>query len=263
MVYRISNYEKFDLTLLIPFIFSNLRILSWLSYLNFPVPFKIKLTKCSPVLLILASEPGLDCMTRFLLFSSLLLCDFWWGSTFFMVEGGRWVVEIIVYCSLHVIKILGGNVLEACRPSQTETQIGYGIWILEWGSMCWSSLLSYTLAVKCASLKSLVIFMPRIDLWAVEACQQVTEGSDPSSTDQLSEKTESHSASIQVVGKENEPITQQCSESEMSQPQDATLSTSHAWSLFVEQVESIRVSTSVIILVCWFSDCKKAAACFP
>ncbi|KAJ9153551.1 hypothetical protein P3X46_026978 [Hevea brasiliensis] len=103
--------------------------------------------------------------------------------------------------------------------------------------------------MKCASLESFVIFMPRIDLWAVESCQQVTEESDASSTDhQLSEETEFCSTPIQVVGKENESIAHQCSESEMPQPQDATLCTSHAWSSFVEQVESIRVSTSLIIL---------------
>ncbi|XP_048235608.1 uncharacterized protein LOC8268832 [Ricinus communis] len=142
------------------------------------------------------------------------------------------------------------------------------------------------LLMKCASFQSLVIFMPRIDLWAVEACRQVTKENGASSTDQLSEKTECYSPSLQDVGKENasekaescykpiqdvgqekvsektesystpievndkenETFAHKCRESEMQQPQNATLIASHSWCSFVEQVENISVSTSLIIL---------------
>ncbi|XP_065862019.1 uncharacterized protein [Euphorbia lathyris] len=105
------------------------------------------------------------------------------------------------------------------------------------------------LLMKCASLQSSVIFMPRIDLWAVEACRHITEESDASSTDQqLSKTTESCSTHILDVGKVNEPFTHQRRTSEMPQPQTATPSSSHVWNSFVEQVEYISLSTSLIIL---------------
>ncbi|KDP45855.1 hypothetical protein JCGZ_15299 [Jatropha curcas] len=101
--------------------------------------------------------------------------------------------------------------------------------------------------MKCASLKSSMIFMPRIDLWAVEACQQVIKESDASSTDhQLSEKTEFCSTPIHVEGKKS--VIDQCGASEVSESQTTILRASHAWSSFIEQVETICVSTSLIIL---------------
>ncbi|XP_050216857.1 uncharacterized protein LOC126667814 [Mercurialis annua] len=123
------------------------------------------------------------------------------------------------------------------------------------------------LLMKFGSLQSLVIFMPRIDLWAMEASHQVTEERNTSSIDQPSEATECSSTPIQDIGKENvsekkescstsidgiekndESFEDQCDESEMQLPQSAILTASHAWCSFVEQVEYISVSTSLIIL---------------
>ncbi|XP_071723599.1 uncharacterized protein [Rutidosis leptorrhynchoides] len=75
---------------------------------------------------------------------------------------------------------------------------------------------------KCASVGSCVVFMPRIDLWAVEPFAQGCETDDQS--------------------------TQQCKCSDMAEPQGPGKSCSHAWSLFTEQAESICVSTSLMIL---------------
>ncbi|XVE50179.1 hypothetical protein DITRI_Ditri01bG0141100 [Diplodiscus trichospermus] len=97
--------------------------------------------------------------------------------------------------------------------------------------------------MKCASMGSSVVFMPRIDLWAVETINQVAEESNSSTFDQAPIEEDP-----QVVEKENESSLQQ---SELAETLEATVpvqTVSHAWSSFVEQVESICVSTSLIIL---------------
>ena len=95
-----------------------------------------------------------------------------------------------------------------------------------------------------------MIFMPRIDLWAIETCKQVDgEESDSSLTDpELSEDMSSVKHS-QVVEKENHSCQQLCELSETEASQDASKKTSHIWSSFVEQVASMCVSTSLMILV--------------
>ncbi|KAF5956381.1 hypothetical protein HYC85_003606 [Camellia sinensis] len=94
-----------------------------------------------------------------------------------------------------------------------------------------------------------MIFMPRIDLWAIETCKQVDgEESDSSLTDpELSEDMSSVKHS-QVVEKENHSYQQLSELSETEASQDASKKTSHIWSSFVEQVESMCVSTSLMIL---------------
>ncbi|ESQ48465.1 hypothetical protein EUTSA_v100198800mg, partial [Eutrema salsugineum] len=87
------------------------------------------------------------------------------------------------------------------------------------------------LLIKCASRKSCVVFMPRIDLWAVE-----TESP-------LSEEVECDDDSA----KENSssPI---CPETVEKMELQNSVRVSHAWNTFFEQVESLRVSTKLIIL---------------
>lgn len=107
------------------------------------------------------------------------------------------------------------------------------------------------LPVKCASLQSSVIFMPRIDLWALVTSQHIAEENDASSThQQLSKTTESGSTPILDVGKVNGHFTCQSITSEAPEPQNATPITSRVWNSFVEQVEYISPSTTLIILVC-------------
>lgn len=95
-----------------------------------------------------------------------------------------------------------------------------------------------------------MIFLPRIDLWAVETCHKVNDDGDASSINhQVYEEKESSLTNSQVVEEENESPIHQCIPAEMTELQNAAQSISPAWSSFVEQVESISVSTSLIILV--------------
>ncbi|KAG5551283.1 hypothetical protein RHGRI_009638 [Rhododendron griersonianum] len=68
--------------------------------------------------------------------------------------------------------------------------------------------------MRCASVGSCMIYLPRIDLWAIENV----------------DKKENESSVVAAVS------------------QDASLKTSQIWSSFVEQVDSICVSTSLMIL---------------
>ncbi|KAA8526800.1 hypothetical protein F0562_008971 [Nyssa sinensis] len=103
--------------------------------------------------------------------------------------------------------------------------------------------------MRCASVGLCMIFMPRIDLWAIETCHQVgKKESDTSSTNlKLSEENESCSTCSEVE-KENQSCTRVCESAEMAEPQDAAPRPSHIWSSFIEQVESMCVSTSLMIL---------------
>ncbi|PPD68475.1 hypothetical protein GOBAR_DD34644 [Gossypium barbadense] len=97
--------------------------------------------------------------------------------------------------------------------------------------------------MKCASMGSSVLFMPRIDLWVVETTNQVSEESSSPSTFHQTPMEEDP----QLVEKENGSSLQY----ELAGTAQATASVqsvSHAWSSFVEQVESICVSTSLIIV---------------
>lgn len=89
------------------------------------------------------------------------------------------------------------------------------------------------------------MFMPRIDLWAVETVYQVAEESNSSSTLHQGPMEEDP----QLVEKENGSSQQQSELAEPGEDTAAVQSVSCAWSSFVEQVESICVSTSLIILV--------------
>ena len=104
----------------------------------------------------------------------------------------------------------------------------------------------FYMAVKCSSVGSCLVFMPRIDLWAVETLQHETEKSDSSpSNHPLTKSNESCLTHGQVIGKEIDS----CQEQHKSVETEEFQVPSHAWSSFVEQVESICVSTSLMILV--------------
>ena len=108
----------------------------------------------------------------------------------------------------------------------------------------------FALTVKCASFQSCMIFLPRIDLWAVETCHEVYDDGNASSIyHKVYEEKESSLTNSQVVEEENESSIHQCMPTEMTKPQDAARSISPAWSSFVEQVESICMTTSLMIVV--------------
>ncbi|XP_050369450.1 uncharacterized protein LOC126787623 [Argentina anserina] len=111
---------------------------------------------------------------------------------------------------------------------------------------------------KCSSMGSCVIFMPRIDLWAVETPSQVIEDSDADVSNhqcpdnekhQLPENQKSYCPHGQVSTDESGSLSQQCKSEEILECQsDVSQTASHAWNLFVEQVESLSVSSSFMIL---------------
>lgn len=95
-----------------------------------------------------------------------------------------------------------------------------------------------------------MIFLPRIDLWAIETFNNVDKKEyDSSSTDSRSSEGMSFVKHSQVGKKENQSCEKVCESSEVAVSQDALQKTSHIWSAFVEQVDSICVSTSLMILV--------------
>ncbi|XP_028792974.1 uncharacterized protein LOC114748693 [Neltuma alba] len=102
--------------------------------------------------------------------------------------------------------------------------------------------------MKCAGVQSCVVFMPRIDLWAVETHFQVAENSVYCSmNDQVSEMEEACLTRSQVVEKKNEFDSKRRKPVDMAQGQ-VILKASQAWMSFIEQVESMGASTSLMIL---------------
>lgn len=107
-----------------------------------------------------------------------------------------------------------------------------------------------SVAVKCAAVGSCIVFMPRIDLWAVETSHQVIEESDSSSTNHQYPAENNSSISYgQAVEDENASGQQKCRSAEIAGDHGLSQCASNAWSSFIEQVESICVSTSLMILV--------------
>lgn len=98
------------------------------------------------------------------------------------------------------------------------------------------------MAAKCSSAGSCLVFMPRIDLWAVETLHQVSEKSDSSPSSHL--QTESNGVCLR-----DQQVVNSCPEPCKLVNTEESEGPSNAWSSFVEQLESICVSTSVMILV--------------
>ncbi|XP_058211104.1 uncharacterized protein LOC131323363 [Rhododendron vialii] len=101
--------------------------------------------------------------------------------------------------------------------------------------------------MRCASVSSCMIYLPRIDLWAIE---NVDKKENDSSSDSESSEEMSFVKHSQVGKKENQSCEKKVCESSVvaAVSQDASLKTSQIWSSFVEQVDSICVSTSLMIL---------------
>lgn len=81
--------------------------------------------------------------------------------------------------------------------------------------------------MRCASFDSCMLFLPRIDLWAVETCIQSCKG-------QTASPSSSQSGTVEFA--------------ENSECQDSVKKVSYLWNSFVEQVESICVRTPLMIL---------------
>ncbi|XP_048130088.1 uncharacterized protein LOC115755050 isoform X3 [Rhodamnia argentea] len=104
--------------------------------------------------------------------------------------------------------------------------------------------------MKCANVGSSVVFMPRIDLWAVQTHQQVSDDGDSSTLfdDQSSVRKTSCSIDTQVLKTKITSNMQISKSTAVYGHQSSSQSPSHAWSSFAEQVEAICVNTSLVIL---------------
>lgn len=97
--------------------------------------------------------------------------------------------------------------------------------------------------MRCAGVGFCAIFMPRIDLWALETCDQSDkeENNCPSTDLGSSEDNASILTKSEIVDKENKSV-------DMEEHQDPDFRVSYLWCSFVEQVESMFVSTSLMVL---------------
>ncbi|KAF8024120.1 hypothetical protein BT93_F1350 [Corymbia citriodora subsp. variegata] len=104
--------------------------------------------------------------------------------------------------------------------------------------------------MKCANVSSSVIFMPRIDLWAVQTHRQVSDDEDSSTSfdDQSPGKKASCSMDTQVHETKITSNMQNGKSTAGDGRQSSSQSPSHAWSSFAEQVEAICVNSSLVIL---------------
>ncbi|XP_009591845.1 uncharacterized protein [Nicotiana tomentosiformis] len=94
--------------------------------------------------------------------------------------------------------------------------------------------------MRCASVGKCMIFMPRIDLWAMETSDQVCQEDSCSSVKPESLGKEAHL--------HNNSDDERNFNHSAEQAGDALKRASYLWSSFVEQVETICVSTSVMLL---------------
>ncbi|KAK7244232.1 hypothetical protein RIF29_39051 [Crotalaria pallida] len=99
--------------------------------------------------------------------------------------------------------------------------------------------------MKCASLQSCLVFMPRIDLWAVEKHLHIDEKTDSCSTHLLPGMEKSSFTSSQLEKENNLDTSKKTAEMTNGQ---ANIKASRAWMSFIQLVESIGVSTSLMIL---------------
>ncbi|KAL2523552.1 P-loop containing nucleoside triphosphate hydrolase superfamily protein [Abeliophyllum distichum] len=101
--------------------------------------------------------------------------------------------------------------------------------------------------MRCAGTQTCMIFMPRIDLWAVETSSEACEEDSYSVSleSQISERISCNSHG--EVDKEDE-LCPRAGQTEMAEAPTAVKKASYLWNYFLEQVEPIRVHASLIIL---------------
>ncbi|KAK3028389.1 hypothetical protein RJ639_039599 [Escallonia herrerae] len=100
---------------------------------------------------------------------------------------------------------------------------------------------------RCASAGSCLVFMPRLDLWAVETCEPVDNEESPSLNLELSEENNPCLTENGVVDIDNR-CPGICESTERKKPGEADRKVSQLWNLFMEQVGSICVSTPLMVL---------------
>ncbi|XP_010535073.1 PREDICTED: uncharacterized protein LOC104810458 [Tarenaya hassleriana] len=102
------------------------------------------------------------------------------------------------------------------------------------------------LLIKGASRKSCVLFMPRIDLWATEAPTPLEED-DCQEVDYKDDSGKGNSSVSCDIPKQDQYLGLQC-ETEKTMELQGAIQVSRVWNTFIEQVESLRVSTTMMIL---------------
>lgn len=129
-------------------------------------------------------------------------------------SGQRYLASCLLHCFV-------GNLEIQKLDSATITQEGQGDFMQG----------VTRILMKCASVGSSLIFMPRIDMWAVDMYQQHDEGESGSS-----------------VKNSKLPCQEEPEVLEAATSVAISLKSSLIWNIFVEQVEAISVSSSLIIL---------------
>lgn len=105
------------------------------------------------------------------------------------------------------------------------------------------------MAVRSAGANACMLYMPTIDLWAVETYDKASEDDyEPSSMEPQSSGEISCDGHFEV---DMEHVPCPSADVEGTQSQTAVTNASYLWTSFIEQVESIRVNASLIILVWW------------
>ncbi|KAG8364905.1 hypothetical protein BUALT_Bualt18G0047100 [Buddleja alternifolia] len=101
--------------------------------------------------------------------------------------------------------------------------------------------------MRCAGANLCMIYMPTIDLWATETFDEAYEGDCESSPMDPQSSRKTFCDGQFEVDREDELCPS--AEAEVTESQTAVRKASYLWTSFIEQVESMRVNTSLIILV--------------
>lgn len=105
------------------------------------------------------------------------------------------------------------------------------------------------MAVRASDADVCLLYMPTINLWAVEADNKASEDDyEPSSVEPQFSRNTSCNGHFEV---QMEHGPSPSADAECTESQSAVKKASYLWTLFMEQVESIRMNTSLIILVRW------------
>ncbi|KAK3035001.1 hypothetical protein RJ639_033379 [Escallonia herrerae] len=100
---------------------------------------------------------------------------------------------------------------------------------------------------RCASVGSCLVFMPRLDLWALETVEPVDNEESPSLNLESCEENNPCLTENEVVDIDNR-CPGICESTERKEPGEADRKVAQLWNLFMEQVESMRVSTPLMVL---------------
>ncbi|CAA2977654.1 atpase family aaa domain-containing [Olea europaea subsp. europaea] len=101
--------------------------------------------------------------------------------------------------------------------------------------------------MRCAGAQTCMIFMPRIDLWAVEMSSEACDLESYSVLLQSQSFEKKSCYRLGEVGKEDE-LCARAKGTDMAQSPTAVRKASYLWNCFLEQVDPIRVRSSLIIL---------------